>query len=807
MATFDTFFRINRRNKLTKRIVECYKRPNIPCGFICCGDGRLDKATYFILNADVLMKFKTLLLSDSVIILHSVLKQIRLVDFSRYNSYKRLIKQRNIFIFYDDFRLDDVKSNISEKSLLNDDEIEIVSMQWNDTTDRAYSFYTMHIKNVNFILLNEKNLSEHADDPTIKDFILLQENDCGDANYPVYTNDGLVGFFHTSYYNCFSGCIHSMNKKYYVSNRLHANRALDGDEVYFKIVESSKIEAEVVETEQDITADMITHTVKTEDTKHQYACITGIKSRKDKIIVGTILKSTVSGENAQTVLVKPIDKRYPPCRIQTKQVKFLMDSRIKLIICDWHETSKYPNATYFGRIGAMGVLETEIDSILISNEIMKDPLRIDSSVSASTDCAHELINRNEATNPTLFKEFNANRLDLRDELVFSIDPPGCTDIDDALHCKIGETIEVGVHIADVSTYVARNTVVDNEAKRRGTTVYLNDRRIDMLPDVLSSDLCSLKSDVDRFALSLIFHFDHCFNIVDSQIRETVIRSKRSFTYEEAQNVLNDRSHMFHAPINQLNLIAKKLKAERVSNGALTFNSEEILVDKNNKGFELKNKKYYETCSLIEEFMILANITVASFMYNNIKSYSLLRRHPEVEIQEVDCDIESIKSMLRIRSMAQATYFSSGTMTFSDFRHFGLAIPIYTHFTSPIRRYADLVVHRLIKSILYHVDYGYDNVSIDIISQALNKRHRSAKMASRECNLLFLYLYLRDREPVTKSYVVKSLANGSIVYIPEYDIDGFIRSKFPLFHEVKVRIIRDDDQFFVNRWITLSEVNV
>ncbi|ELQ74217.1 Exosomal 3'-5' exoribonuclease complex, subunit Rrp44/Dis3, partial [Trachipleistophora hominis] len=825
MITYDQAYAFNRKHKLIKRVVECYKRADIPCGFACCGNAKLTNTKYYIPDADTLVKHKSLLFSENIIVLQSVLKEIKQKNVGTYNSYTRIIKRNNIFVFYDDFRLEEINEEQERTVLEGYNEMRVYEQKWPEKTARALSFYNSHVRGVIFSVLNRQTCLESADDPVIRDFIAVQDTQ-DDENYREYTNEGCVGFFHSSYYNYFSGTIYCGNTKYYVNNRLDVNRALNGDEVFFKTVESDDVTAEVLETDVNAGITQETGTIDTKKEKKVFAYVTGIKQRKDKIIIGTILNGTISGVGTQNVLVKPIDKKYPPCRIQTSNVERYKNMRLKIVISEWKETSKYPNAVYIGMLGPVGDVQTEINSILILNEISDTPLN-QNYYEETEKFGHEQLNCEETRDMQHCMHINSDRLDLRNEDVFSIDPPGCTDIDDALHCKIGTTTEIGVHIADVSSYVPRNTAVDEEAKRRGTTVYLNDRRIDMLPEVLSSDLCSLKSNVDRLALSVIFQFDADFNIIGSKVCETIVKSREAFTYDQAQNILDcDKDHVLYAPLRRLYDVSRKLRKSRIDNGALILNSKEIFVRRNRNGKEIKgrctqeneihrangdvnlsidDKSEVETCSVIEEFMILANVTVAKFMYEHIKNCSLLRRHPEVEMKEIESEIESVRSMLKRRSMAQATYFSSGTVAFADFKHFGLAEPIYTHFTSPIRRYADLVVHRLVKSVLFRTDYGYDDYSIDALTKHLNVKHRSAQIASRECNFMFLYFYLRERECVTQAYVIKSLANGSIVYVPEYDLDGFIKSVRTVNEEVKVRIVRDDENFFINRWIKLEEV--
>ncbi|KAM0688567.1 exosome catalytic subunit dis3 [Conglomerata obtusa] len=564
------------------------------------------------------------------------------------------------------------------------------------------------------------------------------------------------------------------------------------------------------------------------------------------------------------------------------------------------------------------------------------------------------------------------RQDFRDETVISIDPPGCTDIDDALHCKIiGDKIEVGVHIADVSFFIQPKTILDKEAQNRGTTVYLTDRRLDMIPTYLSSDLCSLIEEKDRLSFSVIFIFDKDFNITEKRFHKSVIKSKKSFTYEEAQNIMqgydnpcttneimqlgdnlgttnemmqkhemssfdekiicitnNIRNNnlkndlqvkKFRESINVLNNIAKKLKRDRYEKGALELSSNELnirtkggktrevelvddielnngldLIDKTNNNNnninsnnetinadnratsknetlpeieKIEQKSSFETNSLVEEFMLLANVAVAEKLYQTLKDSSLLRRHPKfaddsfdelkeylekrsinlncLTSRELNESIQNIndnqfREMIKkiiTRSMNQAVYFSSGSVPYEEFFHYGLAMPIYTHFTSPIRRYADLIVHRQLEYVIYngennihnkgndtraydtktdirvndtrvndaktdtefndtksntkindtkgndtkiydntednYSNFMYDNNDIEEICRNINFRNRSAMYAGLDCDKLFTYLYLKEGPLIDYGYIIKVRPNGMVVYIPALGIEDTI----------------------------------
>ena len=229
------------------------------------------------------------------------------------------------------------------------------------------------------------------------------------------------------------------------------------------------------------------------------------------------------------------------------------------------------------------------------------------------------------------KEMEASRQDYRHLNVCSIDPPGCTDIDDALHIRTlpNGNYEVGVHIADVTNFVKPGTAMDKEAARRGTTVYLVDRRIDMLPSLLGTNLCSLRSNVDRLAFSCVWEINEKAEIVKVGFAKSIIRSKHSFTYDEAQKRIDNKSlnDEITLGLRGLNKLAKKLRRNRMDRGALTLASPEVrfqLEDDAQDPIDVEMKELQETNALVEEFMLLANISVAQKIFETYPDAALLR---------------------------------------------------------------------------------------------------------------------------------------------------------------------------------------
>ena len=326
----------------------------------------------------------------------------------------------------------------------------------------------------------------------------------------------------------------------------------------------------------------------------------------------------------------------------------------------------------------------------------------------------------------------ARREDFRSVTTFTIDPRDAKDFDDALSIRqlANGNWEVGVHIADVTHYVRPGSVIDKEAQKRATSVYLVDRTIPMLPEYLSNGICSLRPNEEKLTFSAIFELDAKANVVNSRIGRTVIKSDRRFTYEEAQEIIETGKGDYARELGVLNDLAKQLRRRRYDAGALEFDRAEVRfeIDKDGKPVSVYFKESKDANKLIEEFMLLANLSVAesvgkvpkgkkakSFVYRvhenpnpeKLSNLALIASRFGYKIatdgraKEVNKSVnrllkdvkgkgeENMLSILAIRSMAKALY------TTENIGHYGLAMPYYTHFTSPIRRYPDMMVHRLV----------------------------------------------------------------------------------------------------------------
>ena len=305
------------------------------------------------------------------------------------------------------------------------------------------------------------------------------------------------------------------------------------------------------------------------------------------------------------------------------------------------------------------------------------------------------------------------RRDMREVLTFTIDPATAKDFDDALSFERLEEggYEIGVHIADVTYYVRPGTALDEEAYRRGTSVYLVDRTVPMLPEILSNELCSLRPDEDKLTYSAVFHLDDNAQVLKYKICQTVIRSNYRFTYDEAQALIDEGEGELREALVTLNRLAKKLRERRLAAGAVDIDSDEVCFDLDENGHPtaVRLKPHTESNDLIEEFMLLANRTVATHVGKDLKKPFVYRVHDKPDPEKMEklklfvkefsgnntapLTLSTLINQLTVRAMAKAVYSPE------NIGHYGLAFAYYTHFTSPIRRYPDMMVHRLLKHYL------------------------------------------------------------------------------------------------------------
>jgi ribonuclease R len=387
-------------------------------------------------------------------------------------------------------------------------------------------------------------------------------------------------------------------------------------------------------------------------------------------------------------------------------------------IVEWPDNFKNPFGEVVKILGKPGEHETEMHAIIEEFEL---PYNFPEEVETFANKINDKISEND------YKE----RLDYRDVVTFTIDPIDAKDFDDALSIRKLNNghWEIGVHIADVTYYVKPNTILDEEAIRRGTSVYLVDRVVPMLPERLSNHICSLKPNEEKLCYSVIFELNDNADIINFNIARTIIISKKRFTYEEAQKIIETGKGEFFEQLIVLNNLAQKLRTQRYKNGAIAFERLEVKfnIDEFGKPLGVYYRENKESNQLIEEFMLLANKTVAEFIgkqkeskkartfvyrihdrpnrekldafKNFIKKfgYSIKMNSSRALSESMNQLLENVKGKseqniietLAVRSMAKAEYSTN------NIGHYGLAFDYYSHFTSPIRRYPDIMAHRLL----------------------------------------------------------------------------------------------------------------
>uniref|UniRef100_A0A6Q2XF12 Exosome complex exonuclease RRP44 n=1 Tax=Esox lucius TaxID=8010 RepID=A0A6Q2XF12_ESOLU len=531
------------------------------------------------------------------------------------------------------------------------------------------------------------------------------------------------------------------------------------------------------------------------------ARVVGIIKRNWRPFCGMLFLSQI--KEATRHLFTPADRRIPRIRIETRQASTLAGQRIMVAIDGWPKHSRYPNGHFVRSLGCAGDKETETEVLLLEHDVPHQ------------DFSQAVLSFLPKMPWSITEEDMAVREDLRHLTVCSVDPPGCTDIDDALHCRDlpNGNQEVGVHIADVSHFIRPGNALDQEAASRGTTVYLTGRRIDMVPELLSSNLCSLRCNVERLAFSCIWEINEKAEIIKTRFAKSVINSKASLTYAEAQMRIDDTSMNddITKSLRGLNRLAKILKRQRIEKGALTLSSPEVrfhIDSETHDPIDLQTKELKDTNSMVEEFMLLANISVAQKIYEEFSECALLRKHPAPPPSNYDILNKAAKSknlvihtdsakaladsldaarvdnfpyfntLLRIlatRCMMQAVYFCSGMD--SDFHHYGLASPIYTHFTSPIRRYSDIIVHRLL-AVAIGADSTYpdlmDKHKQSALCNNLNYRHKMAQYAQRASVAFHTQLFFKSRGIMNEEgFILFVRKNAIIILIPKFGLEGTV----------------------------------
>ncbi|KAI0053558.1 RNB-domain-containing protein [Auriscalpium vulgare] len=525
-------------------------------------------------------------------------------------------------------------------------------------------------------------------------------------------------------------------------------------------------------------------------------------------------------DRPKIVWFKPTDKRVPLIAIPTEQAPpdFVQNSESyanKLFVACIKRhpiSSLHPFGTLVEELGPIGDIEVETSALLKDCNFPTEDF---------SDSVLKCLPPMPWTIPE--REYEL-RTDLRKERIFTIDPETARDLDDAISIKLNDdgTYDVGVHITDVSYFVKPNTALDRDARKRATSVYLIQRVVPMLPPALSEELCSLNPGQERLTFSVVLTLSTDAKVIKKWFGKTIIKSAAKLSYSNVQDVLDGKSlgdvsvtpehdaAAIEHDIKALQDLAKQLRARRFQSGALSLESPRLSFKLNDAGQPVDCSQYQRTEAneLVEELMLLTNMTVAQQIAVALPEQALLRRHDipierrlnslvergerlgyKLDVSSAGALMKSftaiedpiaglVLGLLSHKATHRAKYFCAGMLDIAKYHHYALNVPLYTHFTSPIRRYADILVHRQLESILQassDAKFTMDRDAVAKVTQQCNIKRDSAQLAQEQSTHLYLCVLISDLTsrygPVIRQATVVGVLDAAFdVLVPEFGIE-------------------------------------
>ena len=764
-------YRLDKKNNIKVTQIERYSRPILPQL-----TNIKSSSTIYLITGDIAEKYFGIIkiLDHSCLLLQS---DLICMNEQALEWYKANVLEYDIH--YDEFDSQmaefDVNNYESEKRFKTEE----------TKYEKLIKIYKVKYTEKTFIILNSESLKASTN-PLLNDLLL---NDIAPIQLDLATDEFITGTLIVNPLCKTCGDLITSEKRIKVKN---IKKFMQGDKLR-----------------------LLRNNVKDEIDEEAFL---GIYNLKTRIMVGSII-NIVQNNHIYKLTIKPIDKRFNNIIYNTHYPELFKNKKVLIIV---HNTTE---CEIIKIVGSSGDYNDEINAILEHFEIAHENLDIefpDEKSVISYDKKMVKIVKNMSIVDNIYNTFyNDLLVDLQDKLIYSIDPENCVDIDDAIHYEdFGSFYEVGVHISDVSHYITQDSAIDCIAISRAISVYFPEFRIDMIPTFFSTFICSLREKKPSRTFSVVFKINKNTNeIIDTVFFKAIISNKKAFTYDLAtefllSNTIND----FKDSLTNLYKFSKILRQKRIDCGALELYNN---LDDHNEFTHI----------LIEELMILTNVSVAKHIYKYNPSFSLLRKHPkpsEILIQGYDTNAlttsfkinefltnnisnEYLKIIIT-RSLQQAFYFRSGNEI--DFHHFGLGTTIYTHFTSPIRRYADIIVHRILTEIVkyeYNLKRGINNKKyfsdkIDNFSHIvtnsfctwINLKTRNAKYAQFVAN--DLYIAYNIDHTITYDGIVIDNKDNICVFIPKLKIDGYLvtQKDLKLYDRILVRFISTFQTYCIDR---------